>query len=364
MNSLHVINYISLAYKSLGDAVNETAYFNQLAAYPQYQNSAVNRHDIHRTRALFFLHEGSLELAEIELNITLNTAVQLAHVEWIAMANCDFGLLYEKLGNYEEALAHYHKALNIELQLERYLHASIILQNIGALLLQLEKTSEAASYFQHSMEKLITYQQQSQHPTKIEAIEYKAQQTHAKHQLLATKLPNWQTEKQPNRLKYWLSGLGFFLMTILTISALTIVKRKEKLMLAESINQQKQQSLMLDTNNQAANKNHDPDNKKRLQKALVKTMVDAVNIWFRYTGKNKIDLAYQSKSWKVSNDNGNLRTRSMDKYLNINQIPQNPRWRNVLRTCHFILSNDDLDNNDRRLLEHNIKTIMRLIKAQ
>ncbi len=92
-------------------------------------------------------------------------------------------------------------------------------------------------------------------------------------------------------------------------------------------------------------------------------MVEAVDIWNRHTGKNRLDLAENSKVWTVTNDNGTLRTRSMDKYLSLKNIPANPRWRKVVRTCHFILSDSNLNNTDREILNNNLNQIMQVIKA-
>ncbi len=529
-NTLHALNLISLSYRNLGDTVNEKAYFDRITAHPLYADFSANQHKVHRERAIMFMNERNLESAEIELNITLDTAVQLARIEWIARANNDFGLLYRRKGNYEEALAHYHKALKIELQLERDLYVAIILQNIGGVLLHMERHAEAAGYFEQSMEQFVSYQQHSQpeekgyvksniihafenmvesyvalgqtdqaalyhqkimtsfaqektnqektggfltaakyyinqdkpelayqllqqipetksqqnspyhleviwnlahvqqllamnteatenahrglseaqaiddayylskfnltlsrllatdqphqaityleayqqkrelflqkkHDTKIDAIEYKIKKAHTDNKLLEAKLINSEKEKHLAKFRNWVLGLSSLLFIVLTVLAHYVTrKRKEQLRYIESINHHKQQLLLLQANKATEMKNNHVVNKKLLQKALVKTMVNAVDVWFRYTGKNKIDLADQSKSWKVTNDDGNLRTRSLDKYLHMDQIPQNPRWRNVIKTCHFILAQEEIDKHDRQLLESNIKTVMGLLK--
>ena len=91
-------------------------------------------------------------------------------------------------------------------------------------------------------------------------------------------------------------------------------------------------------------------------------MIDAINIWEKSTQLNQIELAEQSKIWTVSIDNGTLRTRSLDKYLSIEKIPQNPRWRNVVKTCHFILSQDHLDGQDRVQLNQHLEDIMDTVR--
>ena len=97
---------------------------------------------------------------------------------------------------------------------------------------------------------------------------------------------------------------------------------------------------------------------------LVTAMHDCLAIWEKSTNTNKVELADQSKIWKISIDEGRLRTRSLDKYLSLKKLPENPRWRNVVKTCHFILSECTLDQNDRDLLTQRLNNIMLIIKNQ
>ncbi|MBU2646401.1 cyclic nucleotide-binding domain-containing protein [bacterium] len=66
----------------------------------------------------------------------------------------------------------------------------------------------------------------------------------------------------------------------------------------------------------------------------------ALRYWMQTTGKTKIELAQESDIWTASIDQyGTYSTRTLDRYLNINKLPQNPRWQNVLRTGYFTLQN-------------------------
>ena len=85
--------------------------------------------------------------------------------------------------------------------------------------------------------------------------------------------------------------------------------------------------------------------------SLVKLMQDCVNIWQRVTQKTVIDLAEESGVWRINIDNGRLRARSMERYLDINKLPKKPRWREVTRTAYFILSHLELTESDRSDLE-------------
>jgi hypothetical protein len=120
---------------------------------------------------------------------------------------------------------------------------------------------------------------------------------------------------------------------------------------------------MLETT-QKINVEHSCDShKEALTKALVETLIDAITIWEKTTNTSHIELAEQSKIWTVSIDNGTLRTRSLEKYLSLEKIPQNPRWRNVVQTGHFILSQDNLHTSDRKTMETHLEYIMEEVRA-
>lgn len=76
---------------------------------------------------------------------------------------------------------------------------------------------------------------------------------------------------------------------------------------------------------------------------LVDLMVYAVESWELASKQSRIELAEQSGIWRVSIDEGRLRTRSLDRYLSIRSLPKNPRWREVLRTGHYVLAECQLD---------------------
>jgi tetratricopeptide (TPR) repeat protein len=97
---------------------------------------------------------------------------------------------------------------------------------------------------------------------------------------------------------------------------------------------------------------------------LVNTMIDCISIWEKSTKTNKVELADRSQIWTISIDSGRLRTRSLDKYLQVKKLPANPRWRNVVKTCHFILSECNLSNDDRTLLTSHLDRIMQVIKSE
>jgi hypothetical protein len=72
-----------------------------------------------------------------------------------------------------------------------------------------------------------------------------------------------------------------------------------------------------------------------------------LKVWKKRTMQNKIEFAYQSKIWKINVDDGRLRTRSLDKYFSINAIPKNPRIHQVIKSCHFMLTLKQLNQDER-----------------
>ncbi|WP_231872128.1 hypothetical protein, partial [Oleiphilus sp. HI0128] len=73
---------------------------------------------------------------------------------------------------------------------------------------------------------------------------------------------------------------------------------------------------------------------------------NSLNIWERSTNKTKVDLAEQSRCWRVYVDGTTVKTRTFDKYLSARTIPDRPRWRAVVRTANFVLANCDLNEQD------------------
>ncbi|WP_221031771.1 7TM-DISM domain-containing protein [Actomonas aquatica] len=71
---------------------------------------------------------------------------------------------------------------------------------------------------------------------------------------------------------------------------------------------------------------------------IVRVMTDAIGCWEADTGKSAIELAEASGIWAVNIDDGRLRARSLERYLDVERLPQRPRWRNVIKTAHYVLS--------------------------
>ena len=95
---------------------------------------------------------------------------------------------------------------------------------------------------------------------------------------------------------------------------------------------------------------------------LVTLMRTALHTWEVTTQKSKIELAEESNIWAVSIDDGRLRTRTFDRYLRLEQLPKIPRWREVVRTAYFVLSNPAIEAETRASLESELEKTKSILK--
>jgi hypothetical protein len=102
----------------------------------------------------------------------------------------------------------------------------------------------------------------------------------------------------------------------------------------------------------------DADAQKRYRRTLVELMLATIEHWERSTGTNRIELAERSRIWRIGIDDGRLRARAMERYLTLSQLPQRPRWRDVLRTVYFVLGHCTLDADARDRLQHGVDEVL------
>jgi len=69
----------------------------------------------------------------------------------------------------------------------------------------------------------------------------------------------------------------------------------------------------------------------------VNVMLCALACWEHDLDKTKLDLAEESRIWPVYIDKSTPTTRTLDKYLNIETCPKNPRSQRVIDTAEFVL---------------------------
>jgi two-component system sensor histidine kinase ChiS len=94
------------------------------------------------------------------------------------------------------------------------------------------------------------------------------------------------------------------------------------------------------------------------REALVALMQGALQAWEAATGLNRVELAERSRLWRVHIDDGRLRTRALERYLSLSRLPQNPRWRDVLRTAYFVLGECKLDAAARDDLQRQVDCVL------
>ncbi|MBL8300618.1 MAG: tetratricopeptide repeat protein [Rhodanobacteraceae bacterium] len=103
---------------------------------------------------------------------------------------------------------------------------------------------------------------------------------------------------------------------------------------------------------------------ERFRRELVELMIDAVEIWERVSGGTRIDLAEKSRVWRVTIDEGRLRVRAMERYLSLSRLPRQPRWREVLRTAFYVLSECRLDDAERDALRSRVESIQASLRRR
>lgn len=106
------------------------------------------------------------------------------------------------------------------------------------------------------------------------------------------------------------------------------------------------------------------ENLATYRQALVDLMLGCVEVWEAATGDDRIALAERSSIWQVAIDDGRVRTRTMEKYLSVQRLPGRPRWRQVVRTCRYILINCPLSASQRGRLEQLLNQFMSLERAR
>lgn len=97
---------------------------------------------------------------------------------------------------------------------------------------------------------------------------------------------------------------------------------------------------------------------------LVELMLATVEGWERATGTTRIELAEKSRVWRVTIDEGRLRVRAMERYLSLAKLPRQPRWREVLRSAYFVLSECALEADARADLRRRADAVQAVVRRR
>ncbi|WP_234401352.1 tetratricopeptide repeat protein [Pseudoalteromonas sp. T1lg23B] len=100
---------------------------------------------------------------------------------------------------------------------------------------------------------------------------------------------------------------------------------------------------------------HLDDDRSRV--LMVEIMTLALNVWEQSSGRSRIELAEQSKVWKVNIDDGRLRVRTFERYLSTKTLPKKPRWRNIIATANHVIQQCDASHPQLNELQEKLREL-------
>ncbi|WP_223669057.1 tetratricopeptide repeat protein [Kangiella shandongensis] len=207
-----------------------------------------------------------------------------------------------------------------------------------------------------------------QYQSDLQVIQEQIKKEQVERQLVTEKLKSQEQKNQIQSLSNTVLIISLILIIVAFSASFVIYRKaKEKQRLVESIQSHKEKVLLLESEHDQetgdASAEREDDN-LGFRQLLVELLIETLALWEKTTQSDRIELAEKSGIWKVSIDDGRLRTRSLDKYIDINKIPQHPRWRNVVKTSHYVLAECPLDSDDRNALEKKLEKVMQLVKMR
>lgn len=247
------------------------------------------------------------------------------------------------------------------LLLEKIFHLRFkIFQAEGNLPDAIEAQSQSYRYKELNLKK--------QYQSDLQVIQEQIKKEQVERQLVTEKLISQEQKNQIQSLSNTVLIISLILVIVAFSAAFVIYRKaKEKQRLLESIQSHKEKVLLLESEHEQETQeeaSNEEDNNLDFRQLLVELLIETLALWEKTTQSDRIELAEKSGIWKVSIDDGRLRTRSLDKYIDINKIPKHPRWRNVVKTSHYILAECTLDSDDRSALEQKLDKVMKLVKAR
>lgn len=106
------------------------------------------------------------------------------------------------------------------------------------------------------------------------------------------------------------------------------------------------------------------DEHPAIREQAVNVMLCALACWERELDKTKLDLAEESRIWPVYIDKSTPTTRTLDKYLNIEACPRNPRTQRVIDTAEFVLKQLGPNSSvERKKLQQALNDFRRLLSG-
>ncbi|MCU7834751.1 MAG: response regulator [gamma proteobacterium symbiont of Taylorina sp.] len=111
---------------------------------------------------------------------------------------------------------------------------------------------------------------------------------------------------------------------------------QENALLKKELKQE--QTVAKQLQNEDYTKEQDKNLYQNQRQLLVEIMNHSLDLWIEQTAMTKIELAQNSKLWKVyMDDDGWERTQTLDRYLHLDTLPKRPRIRQILNTANYVL---------------------------
>ena len=396
------LNNLGLVHKQLEEYQKATEYYEQaldtFLEYTQVENFdkrvSYNISHLYEDLTTIYIQSSNIEKASQYADKILNTFELKFSPHDQARALINLAKFQIKIGDFKQAKSYlqkaqkqkdfsveiYYELAKINESLENRLSAiqyaqtglNLALQKQHALSLDfyqllsdlykntdIEKAYGYLQNYQTAREEFLNKKYNSE----LKTIQHQIEKQQIQNDLISEQLKNSRNESKIQKLTNWIllaSLLLAFSLGFLLIYRFQRKKEHESLLL--SISYHKQQLLILESDEEKAPVKSSSEIKLQFNQQLVKTFVEAINIWEKHTRTNRVEFAEKSKLWTISIDNGTLRTRSLDKYLKLDKLPKNPRWRSVVRSCHFILSDPELESEDRQSLSKQLEDLMALYK--
>ena len=352
-------------YEQLGDAEKVAYYRAEIS-----KHSAGHETDHEKATRLINQAETHIQnqdfaLAELALteSLSLFAADGLENPQHI---NYLLAIVYSNTGDRIQALDYANESL-LQAQNEQNTQA---LANVYLLLSELYKDYDpeaALSFYTRYHEQRELFLEQK-YDSDLKTVQHQIELEKNQRQLMAVELDNVQQKVQIQSLtnRYLITVIPLLLLLIL-LAYLYHRRKREKALLLASIDYHRNQLALMSLDQQqekieSQNGESQQGEQDQLNERLVNAMIDATTVWTRHTNQNLVELADQSGIWTITNDNGSLRVRSLEKYLSVQKMPKNPRWRNVIKTCHFVLSEPDLPLADRASLRSQLDQLLDIIK--
>ncbi|GAA4356054.1 tetratricopeptide repeat protein [Kangiella marina] len=364
-NISHLYEDLAVTYSLSGDIKQGEKYTRRVI--DTFSRKLGENNKVRAMKNLALIH---LELQQPQkAQLFIQEAVHYAASDSKYLAELDYIKAHIAFLNnkYEEA----KQLINQSIPLSMAQSDSVILEKSFYLLHQINVQQENVNQALDSLKQSYHYKEQSlkaQYESDLRVIQEQIEKERVERRLIAEQLKSQQQNNRIQSLSNTILVISLVLVIIAFCATFIIYRKvKEKQRLVESIKSHKEKLLLLESEQDGDSTQDDSSSEGEyydFRQQLVDLLVETLSLWEKATRTDRIELAEKSGIWKVSIDDGRLRTRSLDKYIDINKIPRNPRWRNVVKTSHYVLAECPLENQERSKLESKLDKVMTVVKQR